>query len=215
VETVLALDLHNFDGQGSTLQDTVARKVPQREEAWLRERIAQRDYTTVARAVLYTYGSEVFGFLVGVLDDSDVAGVVYADVCQRVATEIESVRSDLALRTWFYALARRELRDRRMRARRSNTLSPVERGLPNSESKRPAALTSVVDAIRKTLTEEELELLILRLDRHFDWFELARTEPGENAPQISLSRLSQRLRARVDELLKRIGREARQHVQGR
>jgi DNA-directed RNA polymerase specialized sigma24 family protein len=201
---------------GSTPQSPLSTPRPRstRAEARLRARLGQGDLPAAARSVVDTYGPEVFGFLVGVLGDADAAGFLYANVCQRVTTELEGLDRNLAFRTWVYRLARRELKDRRLRRKRP--VAPLrEGGATDTQPLRHAGLTDAIDAVRRSLSEEDRELLILRVDRRFDWYELALTELGEDVSALLLARASKNLQLRLEELLERIEREARRHVQTR
>ena len=70
-----------------------------------------------AQTCMDAFGPEVFGFLVAVLDDARVGRTVYADVTQRIESELKDFRWTCSLRTWMYWIARRELDDRRRRTR--------------------------------------------------------------------------------------------------
>jgi DNA-directed RNA polymerase specialized sigma24 family protein len=157
------------------------------------------------------HGPELFGFLVAVVDDVDGAAVVYADVSRRVASELETFRWRYPLRTWLYAVARRELRDRRLRRRLPPQPPPNVDFAPVAASPPCAPSTAAIAAIRRALSEEEREILILRVDRRLDWLELAITTLGDGVPADSLATTARFLRARVGAIVARVERVAVEH----
>jgi DNA-directed RNA polymerase specialized sigma24 family protein len=157
------------------------------------------------------HGPELFGFLVAVVDDVEGAAVVYADVSRRVATELETFRWRYPLRTWLYAVARRELRERRLR-RRLPPQPPANVDDGRVAASAPCApSTGAIAAIRRALSEEEREILILRVDRQLDWLELAITTLGDGVPADSLATMARFLRARVGAIIARVERVAVEH----
>jgi DNA-directed RNA polymerase specialized sigma24 family protein len=174
--------------------------------------IRKGDFAAAARQALQTHGPELFGFLIGVLDDVNLARTLYGDVGQRAASEIEAFRWRCTLRLWLYGLGRRELRDRRLRRRGV----PAARPRPGSDpavtlSRRRTELTGAIAAIRHALTEEEREILILHVDRRLDWDDLAVTSLGEDASRADVSSEAKFLRERMNAILERVERVAVQH----
>jgi RNA polymerase sigma-70 factor, ECF subfamily len=194
--------------------DQSSRRVrsPLEVSSCVRSLIRKGDPQSAARQALYAYGAELFGFLIGVLDDVALARHVYADFGQRVGTEIEAFRWRCTLRTWLYGLARRELRDRRLRRHRTPALrSGSDPAVSLSVSRRRPELRSAISAIRRALTEEEREILILHVDRRFEWEELATTGLDEGASRSELATESQRLQARMAAVLERVESVAVEH----
>jgi DNA-directed RNA polymerase specialized sigma24 family protein len=155
-----------------------------------------------AAATLALYGSELFGFLVGVLDDERGAVAVYAALRERIARSLPEFGWSHPLRTWTYQMARRELALRRavgggeaLALRAPPSVPP--RDPTTTISCRPRGLRSPIATLRAALTDEDRELLILRLDRGFDWQALARTSLDEAAPPAHVEREAARLRARL------------------
>lgn len=154
-------------------------------------------------AALGPHWAGLFGFFIAALDERDLAREAYAALRQHVANEIGEFEGLCSLRAWLYGMARRELKDRRARKPRGRgaTVSPLMRA-------RTGDLPSAVATIRRTLTEEERELFILRVDRGFDWSELAFTSLGEHAEPASLAAEARDLQARVDVICARVERLA-------
>jgi hypothetical protein len=156
-----------------------------------------------AQAALEPHGAGLFGFFITALDDRGSAREAYAALRQHVANEIGDFEGRCSLRAWLYGMARRELKDRRAR-------KPRGRGANVSTLMRVRTedLHSAVATIRRTLTEEERELFILKVDRGFDWLELAFTSLGEHAEPASLAAEARNLRRRVEVICARVERLA-------
>jgi DNA-directed RNA polymerase specialized sigma24 family protein len=158
------------------------------------------------RAALETHGAELFGFFIAALEEFELAREAYVAVRQHVANELGEFQGRCSLRAWLYGLARRELKDRRLRK-------------PRGRSDRPATvsrlartpmddLSAAIAAIRRTLTDEDRELFILKVDRGFDWLELAFTSLGERAEPASLAAEARELQVRVGAISARVERLA-------
>jgi DNA-directed RNA polymerase specialized sigma24 family protein len=171
----------------------------------VRDLLQKGDVPTAARAALTAHGAELFGFLIGVLDDTAAARILYAKVGERVVGELGAFRWRCPLRTWLYAVARRALRDHRQPAAREG-----ERGATGasysavSVSRCRARAPRTILRIRRSLSEEERELLILRIDRHLDWDDLALTTLGEHAASDAVAAESLRTRERMRDILERL-----------
>jgi RNA polymerase sigma-70 factor (ECF subfamily) len=166
----------------------------------IRASLSKRDTPAAVRAALDVYGAEVFGFLCGVLADRDAAANAYADVAQRVATEVEEFRWTCSLRAWIYWIARRELDDRRRRGAAAGPSSTGQLDPTITESHRRAGTF----LLRRRLREEEREILILRVDRGLGWSELALTTLGEGASEGAVARETLKLRGTLDRVVREI-----------
>jgi RNA polymerase sigma-70 factor (ECF subfamily) len=58
--------------------------------------------------------------------------------------------------------------------------------------------------LRRTLSPEDRDLLVLRLDRGLDWRAIAVTQLGENAPEHALMVEAEKLRRRLSEIRVRV-----------
>ncbi len=174
----------------------------------VRALLQSHDEVGAVRATLRFYGPELYGFLVGVLDDAARAESVYADVQTRLETEIGGFVGRCTLRTWLYVLTRRELRDRR-RQGRATTAS--RRPLLSAE--RSISAANAISDLRTGLTEEERELLILRVDRRFSWLDVALTELGDReTDRYQLAATTRAVRARVEAVIARLRRVAAEEM---
>lgn len=162
--------------------------------------------------VVSTYGAEVFGFLMAMLDERRAAREVYTAVMERLPDEARRFAETCSVRALTYGLARRELARRRASSgeRRPRASRWIASRPPAVSPYRSPAAESLVASIRQRLAAEDLELLILRVDRHMTWRELAITQVGcLSAGRLELE--SQRLRARFRRLKAQIARRAERH----
>ncbi len=137
----------------------------------------------VAR-VLRRYGPEVGGFIAARTGRADEAADIFAVWSVDVWKGLEGFRREASLRTWLYTLARRAAY-RTVRDKKSQPFA----GLPavtSSQLERIAAevrtstaafmrteVKEEVRRLRESLAEDERELLVLRVDRHMEWNDIA------------------------------------------
>jgi DNA-directed RNA polymerase specialized sigma24 family protein len=181
------------------VEPVVTRTRPTDVDAQVRDLLDRGQASTAASVLLDKLGADVFGFLVGVLGDTRRARAAYAGLVARVTAELPAFRGKCSSRVWLYSLARRELDDRRTRAKRAEPTRSGDTGVW-----RQAGMLAVIGAVRRALSEEERELLILRVDRLLDWQSLAITQLGEAAARAAIAREANTLRRRLDTLLERI-----------
>lgn len=205
--------LHISPSRGSTSRwDQMGDRSPQPSRlrprdvnGAVRRRVSDGDLRGGTEVAFAVYGPEVFGFLIGVIDDVDAAKDVYGEVVQRVRTEIDGFGWRSTLRVWLYALCRRELRDWRLRKRRAAIVPEAESAPAEvSHARRLPGRARALSKLRRTMTQEERELLILRIDRRLDWTELAQTALGEAASIGELKEELKRTKARVGAILARL-----------
>jgi DNA-directed RNA polymerase specialized sigma24 family protein len=162
-----------------------------------------------AGRVLKAHGSELFGFLVAVLDNYRGAAHVYADAAKAMERALAGARWTCSLRTLAYSVVRRELaRHLRANAARLGE-GPAE--IDDAEktlSCRPVALSMAVARLRGRLADEDRELLILRVDRQLEWEDIAISSLGWDAPRDALAKEVERVVARMDEIRKQLAEVA-------
>jgi hypothetical protein len=174
-------------------------------DAKLRSLLSEGDPRRAVRVAIRLYGAELFGFLAAVLMNEREAIAVYANAWRRVEQEISAFAWRWPVRIWVYALARRELARLRPSGPRAPTEAPDE-----TISRRPIRHQNITATLREALDPADRELLILRLDRHLAWRELAATALGCDAPAADVLRESGRLRARMDALREELSLAARE-----
>lgn len=163
------------------------------------------DARGATKLVIETFGSEVFGYVVSILKDEDLAGDAFGAACESVLTAISAFRGQASVRTWFYTIARhaayRETRQRRRS--RGESVSRLEADLEAPVRTVTAAFrkTEVKDGIaklRESLSEDERELLLLRVDRGLSWNEIATVVAGDTGGEDALKLTAARCRKQFE-----------------
>jgi RNA polymerase sigma-70 factor, ECF subfamily len=182
-----------------------------RTESEVRAHLEGGSVGGASRLCLEAYGAELFGLLLGVLEDAAVARRIYADVASQIASEIGDFHWRCSLRSWTYSLAHRKLADRRrhLSGAGDDREGDSVRVPIDTEPERSRDLES----LQWELSEEDRELLILRIDRALPWSELCVISLGagviaEGGSPEALEREEERLRRRVDHIVRGIERSA-------
>jgi len=161
----------------------------------------------------YLYGAEIFGFLHGVLLDRRAADGLYGRLQESVLVRLTRFEWRCSLRTWMYALARGELRGTRRFRRKAlpaeGQVTVISRYESHITPSQKSSRSSKIAELRRALAPDDLELLILRIDRLFGWRDLAITQIGFEAWEGELLRESERLRVRFETIKERLTCEAR------
>jgi RNA polymerase sigma-70 factor (ECF subfamily) len=168
-----------------------------------------------ASSAIRGYGPEIFGFLVAFHRQKDDASEVYAAFTERLWRGLPGFEWQCSFRTWAYAIARNtSLTYRRQARRRAEMYRPMPDGSQLSALEQPlrsdtasylkTQRKSRVAALRDSLSCEDQELLVLRVDRQLAWNDLARVllHPDDGAPitDEALKREAARLRKRFQTL---------------
>jgi RNA polymerase sigma-70 factor (ECF subfamily) len=165
-----------------------------------------------AANALRAYDAEVFGFLLGALESPAIARDVYVRVSHRVEKEIERFAWRCSLRTWIYTIARHEIRYQRGRSTEPDRgAAPLSVALPDPVTTAPfrrVGIRAAIAALRSGLSLEDREILILRIDRRFEWRDLALTSLGAGASPQDILCESARLRARLEQIRGELARAA-------
>jgi len=170
--------------------------------------------------VLRAYGAEVCGYVRSLLRNENDADDAFAQAAHLVFVNLGRFRREASLRTWFYTIARHAAhRQRRQQERlHQEPISDIAEAV--AAAVRTATLefqkSGVKDAIatlRASLSEEDRELLVLRVDRQLSWPEIAAILLGEAGPhsETELKREAARARKqfeRAKERLRELAREA-------
>jgi RNA polymerase sigma-70 factor (ECF subfamily) len=192
-----------------------------RVEQEVRSLCERKDFDGAATKAIRGIGGEIFGFLVAVHRDETLASDAYSAFTEGLWRGLSSFGWDSSLRTWAYAIARnvsrsarRDAARRDRRAPRANT-SALHDVAHEVRTATLAALKtenkSRVDALRDSLTPEDRELLILRVDRGLAWNDLARVMCEDDAPldDDGIAREAARLRKRFQLVKERLRELAR------
>ena len=140
--------------------------------------------------LLRGYGPEIYGFLCAV--DQSGAEDAFSLFAEAVLTSLPAFRREAAFRTWAYSVARhcaqqvRRTDSRRRRHLMEGTRADSAISKIAAHVRTATALEQRTDAkdrvraLRAALSSEEQELLTLRIDRGFDWRDVARVVGGDD-----------------------------------
>ncbi|MBX3162026.1 MAG: sigma-70 family RNA polymerase sigma factor [Deltaproteobacteria bacterium] len=175
-------------------------------EAVVRTHLGAGELDAAATRALERYGPELFGFLRALARDDDLAAEAFAAASEHIWRGLPRFRWEASLRTWCYQLARNALHQARIDPRRR-----PERNLPMSllqsvvevqrSATAPYQRTDIKDglrALRESLTSEDHEIMILRLDRGMSWKDIARSIDGEDLTGGKLDQRAASLRKRFE-----------------
>ena len=179
--------------------------------------LKDRAFDRAATAIIEAYGAELFGFLVNVLGNDDDAAEVFSQVGEDLWRGLATFRGSCSARTWLYVLARNAvLKFRRAPFRRHLHLTGdrlFDAAVHTARTPTPLwQRTGAKDKwreLREALSDEDRTLLALRINRGFEWEDVARVtlsaapeeEPGATPHGEALRREAARLRKRF-QLLK-------------
>jgi len=200
-------------------------KVPdargEREQA-IRLLCRRGEYEAALEATLAEYGSEIYGFLIGIHRDETADADTFSHFGESVWKGLPGFNWACTLRTWIYVLARNA--SYRHRVRNKGRAREVPFDATSAPFRLEAAVRTATQswlrtehkdrfaALRASLSREDQELLILRVDRGLSWNELARILLGDSAAsEERCQRESARLRKRfqlVRHQLRELGRRA-------
>jgi RNA polymerase sigma-70 factor (ECF subfamily) len=157
-----------------------------------------------ADLLLARLSPELRPFLHRLLGDVVLADEAHSATCERLWRGLTAFRWECSLRSWSYIIARREASRCRTRHARAvvqqTTLSAAERLPVHAGSTSPTFSTTRRDQLedlRASLSDEDRDLLVLRVERGLAWKEIAASflEEHESDPE-AISREAARLRQR-------------------
>lgn len=177
----------------------------------------QGAFSEAASWVITAYGPEIAAYLLSFERDHDSAQDIYSACCTAIWQALPKFRGECSLRTFCYAVARREwsAARRKVSRRREVPFDPalddvaVRLRTTTAEYLRTANKDRLAQ-LRDELDEQDRALLTLRLDRKLDWLEIARVILDEEAPSATeLAREAASLRKRFERLKERFRRQMR------
>jgi RNA polymerase sigma-70 factor (ECF subfamily) len=143
-------------------------------------------------------------FLYRLLGDGSLADEAYSSTCERLWRGLSTFRWECSLRSWSYIIARREASRCRTRNARNGvqqtTLSKADQVAARCGSTSRTFSTTKrdqLDGVRASLSDEDRDLLALRVERGLAWKEIAAAflEEGDTNSE-NLAREAARLRQR-------------------
>jgi len=145
-----------------------------------------------ASLLVSLYGPELQVFLHRVLGEVALVDEAYSTTCERLWRGLPGFRWESSLRSWCYVIARREASRCRTRARARNneTTLSAAKGVPAGET------VSQLDSLRAALSDEDRDLLVLRVEQDLTWKEIASAFLEEDSDAERVERESARLRQR-------------------
>jgi RNA polymerase sigma-70 factor (ECF subfamily) len=173
----------------------------------VRQQLEGKDLDAALETTLRCYGPEIYGFLVGLHRDETVAADVFSRFSEYLWRGLPDFDWGCTLRTWAYVLARNASHRHRSRDKHAGREVALDSHSPALGVE--AALRTATDAWRRTdtkqrfaelrasLSPEDQELLVLRIDRGLEWNDVARVILGdEHACDDELKRKAALLRKR-------------------
>jgi RNA polymerase sigma-70 factor, ECF subfamily len=160
-----------------------------------------------ADLLLTQLSAELRPFLHRLLGDAALADEALSATGERLWRGLAKFRWDCSLRSWSYIVARREAsrcrtRHRMMVGRQTTLSSADEIAAPRGTSERVLSTTrrDILEDLRAKLSDEDRDLLVLRVERGLAWKDIAAAfleEEGRDEDTIrrEAARLRQRYRA--------------------
>jgi RNA polymerase sigma-70 factor (ECF subfamily) len=149
---------------------------------------------------------ELRPFLHRLLGNIALADEAHSATCERLWHGIGMFRWECSLRTWSYIIARREASRCRVRHARDGAVQTTLSAADELPASSPASATQqtvrreALERMRATLSDEDRDLLVLRVERGLAWKEIAAafledSDPTEEVITREAARLRQRFRA--------------------
>jgi RNA polymerase sigma factor (sigma-70 family) len=177
-----------------------------------------QDYKTTATIVLEAYGAEIYSFILAQFHGNrDQADDVFAGFREDFWRGLPKFQWRCSIRAWGYRLARnagsrfrRAPQNRRARHVRLSEVSFLDELTERARTTTMPHLRSEVkdefQRLREQLSEEERDLLVLRVDRDLAWRDVAYAmlPAGEPADDDRIRKLEGTLRQRFVDVKRRL-----------
>ena len=186
-----------------------------RTERDVRAACERGDHAAAAALVVRGYGAEVGAYLGSIVrSGADDAAETFSLWCEDVVRGLPGFRFGASVRTWVYTLARhaaaRRARGDGRRARRISLPGELDDVVAQARTATVEYLrTAIKDkraAARAALSDDDRELLYLRVDRQLPWREIAVIMSAEGAgpDDDGVRKLDQALRKRFESVKRRL-----------
>jgi RNA polymerase sigma-70 factor (ECF subfamily) len=184
------------------------------DEERIAELLAAGDSRAAAEAVIRGYGPEILGYLTRVLRSADDAADALSFWAEDVWRGMGTFQGRSSVRVWSYRVAANSAarvageawkrRRERMRTTMASRIAADVRSTTATSRDREAG---ELDRLRHSLSEEELQLLVLRVDRRLSWREVAEVLAREGDPvdEMAVRKRFERLKAKLGKLAKEKG----------
>jgi RNA polymerase sigma-70 factor (ECF subfamily) len=200
-----------------------SQPVEQAEQA-MRAACLAGDYDGATTTALREYGPELFGFLISMNRDYDVASEAFGMFSEKLWHSMRRFEWECSLRAWCYRLARNAAIDLHrggggagVRRKGHVGLSSAPEVMEVAAQVRTTTMSalrtenrSALERLRDELSEEDRALLVLRVDRELEWREVAMVLAASSgraeriADEESLKRETARLRKRLQLVVERL-----------
>jgi RNA polymerase sigma factor (sigma-70 family) len=185
----------------------------------VRELLAAGETEEATNEALRVLGPDILGFLYRTFRSDADAEDVFAAVSVRLWRSLERFEWRCSLRSWVHVIARNEAQRFRRGVRRheggrvpiSELVDLIAAVTATTRTRHQGDRELALARLREELSEEEREILVLRVDRELPWDEiaLAFSEDPEHCTAAEIRRLSAALRQRYQSLKKRLAERAR------
>lgn len=185
-----------------------AREAIETEIGRLMER---RDWNSAVDAAISAYGPEILGYLRSVLRSSALAEEALQAFGLALAKGMPDFKRTCEFRLWAYVVAKNEALRVLKKERKYTALDSAARDqIPAPSVYQPetwerTVKTRIMDCIRARLSADDLEVIVLHVDRGMAWDDIACILSTANAP-VKANTLAQRFR-RAKEHARRIAAE--------
>jgi RNA polymerase sigma-70 factor (ECF subfamily) len=176
--------------------------------------LAAGDRRGAAAEVVRIHGPRVREYLKALLHDPDVADDAYSLFCEWTLDAISRYRGESSLRTWAFGVAynaarrvRSDAYRRRRRTLRGREISQLADPQRTSSALRRERAVQRLDELRRHLSEEEQNLLALRVEQRLEWEEIVGVlaSGGERVSAPALRKRFERLKDRIGRLALELG----------
>ncbi|HEY6098600.1 MAG TPA: sigma-70 family RNA polymerase sigma factor [Anaeromyxobacter sp.] len=176
--------------------------------------LAAGDRRGAAAELLRVHGPRIREYLRALLRDEDAADDAFSLFSEWTLGAIWRYRGDSALRTWAFGVAfnaarrvRSDAYRRRRRPLRRRDISELpERRSASSAARRERAARRL-DELRRHLSEEDQNLLALRVEQRLEWGEIVGVlaSGGQEVSAPALRKRFERLKDRIGRLARELG----------
>jgi RNA polymerase sigma-70 factor (ECF subfamily) len=160
---------------------------------------------------------EIRPFLYRLLGDVVLAEEAHSATCERLWRGLSGFRWTCSLRSWSYIIARREAsrcRAHYLKAAAAQTTLSAAENLPahtHPTGRLSTTKANVLEDVQAALSDEDRDLLVLRIERGLAWKEIALAFLAEDSPDPEViareaARLRQRFRSIREDVTSAVSR---------
>ena len=194
-------------------------RIRQQVEEEVATLLVRAEVDAAATLALRAYGRGVLGYLVAIVGDEDDAAEVFSSFSEDLWKGMRGFRRECSVKTWAYKIAwhaamrfLKSPRRRRVRRLRTSEASKIAAEIRSASSAR--VREEQIDRfaeLRTKLEPDEHTLLVLRVDRHLSWKEVATVMSSDGSPidDSVLRKRFERLKQRLHALARESGISAR------